>query len=92
VSEFRIEEYIEKESGQTLENARWLAGHVMQFSRRNRKTKVDIEFWAGIIRGSEEFYVHDKCTVGKASPMALEKYRDALEILEGIEDFMNGGK
>ena len=92
MSEFRIEEYIEKEAVAALKDARWLAGHVMQFSRRNRKSTVDIEFWAGMIRSSEKFYMHDECTVGKGSSVAIDNYSNALEILEGIEDFMNGGK
>lgn len=92
MSEFRIDECIEKESAGALADARWLAGHVMQFSRRNRKSTVDIEFWAKMIRGNEKFYMHDECTVGKGSSIAVDNYSNALEILEGIEDFMNGGK
>ena len=88
MSEFVIEEYIEKESREALKDARWLAGHVMQFSRNST---VDIEFWAGMIRRSEKFYMHDECTVGKGSSVAIDNYSNALEILEGIEAYMKGG-
>lgn len=81
--------WAEKDALRALENARWLAGHVMQFGR---KSTVDLAFWAGMIRSSEEFSLRDEVMAKYASTFAKVNFADALEILEGVEAYMNGGK
>jgi len=81
-----LSERILQESRETLAEARWLAGHCMQFHRV--QTVERNEFWFGRIVDNEKFYAHDWVETYHVTDEARRNYDEALDIVAGLKEVL----
>lgn len=81
-----LSERILQESRETLAEARWLAGHCMQFY--SVQTVERNEFWFGRIIDNEKFYAHDWVGTEHVCDEALGNYEEALSIVAGLKEVL----